>query len=138
MNSCSDREGTDKTGRHTDDSHVSTFVSTGTLALRATLRRFIDVWDARMSSSSTPSASSDPVLGRFVEVWLLGMPGTFTDGMLVRVGEHRYEQASGRPLDAAAPPFPFTKVAVKLTTWGDWKQAHPDSDVYAGSGRAAP
>lgn len=50
-------------------------------------------------------------------------------GLLVRAGEHRYRQSSRRPLEADAPPFPYRVVEVQRTTWGEWRAAHPDTDV---------
>lgn len=50
-------------------------------------------------------------------------------GMLVTAGGHRYRQASGQPLQADAPPFPYQVVAVEKTTWAEWRAAHPDTDV---------
>jgi hypothetical protein len=49
--------------------------------------------------------------------------------MLLRHGRHRYEAKTGQPVEANSPPFPFEVVEVELTTWGEWRAAHPDTDV---------
>jgi hypothetical protein len=55
--------------------------------------------------------------------------------MLVRVGTHRYYLTTGRPMDGLASPFPYRTVTTELTTWQEWRAAHPDTDVYLGGGR---
>jgi hypothetical protein len=42
----------------------------------------------------------------------------------------------GRMFPQESDEIPFAEVAVEKLTWGEWKQAHPDSDVY--TGRTAP
>ena len=53
-------------------------------------------------------------------------------GMLVRAGQYRYRQTSGRSIDPDAPAFPFAGVVVEKTTWAEWRAAHPDTDVSEG------
>jgi hypothetical protein len=54
---------------------------------------------------------------------------TESDGMLVKVGKHRYTQRTGRPVSPGAPGFPYQVVEVEKTTWAEWRAAHPDTDV---------
>lgn len=70
--------------------------------------------------------------GRTEPLDLAGGGYTAADGMLVRVGGHRYTQRTGRPVDHDAPPFPYTEVAVERTTWGAWRAAHPDTELSVG------
>jgi Protein of unknown function (DUF3179) len=54
--------------------------------------------------------------------------------MLVRVGAHRYQLKTGQPMEGQSPEFPYEELDVRLTTWEEWRSAHPDTDVYYGSG----
>jgi hypothetical protein len=76
-----------------------------------------------------------------------GWQGQFERGkplgtMLLRVGSTWYRQDSGQPLaDNGDNPFPYTKTDFMRTTWKDWFDEHPDTDVYVGeisSERANP
>lgn len=49
--------------------------------------------------------------------------------MLLRHGKHRYQLKSEQAVDPAAPPFPFQSVQAELTTWGKWREAHPDAEL---------
>lgn len=49
--------------------------------------------------------------------------------LLLRHGKHRYQLKTGKAVESDAPPFPFEGVEVELTTWGEWRAAHPDTDV---------
>lgn len=55
-----------------------------------------------------------------------------SDGMLLRIGRYRYSQKSGLPIGAGDPPFPYAAIDVEDTTWGEWRKAHPDSDIVVG------
>jgi hypothetical protein len=53
--------------------------------------------------------------------------------MLLRVGSEHYRQDSGLPLaDDGLAVFPYADLEFDRTTWGRWREAHPDSDVYVG------
>ena len=53
--------------------------------------------------------------------------------MWLRVGEHRYWQDSGLPVDSDVPmPFPYAEIEHMRTTLPQWLNLHPDSDVVLG------
>ena len=52
--------------------------------------------------------------------------------MLLRDGRHRYQMKTGQAWNPDTPPFPYENVAVVLTTWGEWRSAHPDTDLILG------
>jgi Protein of unknown function (DUF3179) len=52
--------------------------------------------------------------------------------MLLQIGSTRYWQDTGKALEDEAAPFPFTDAAFTRTTWRQWHDAHPDTDVYVG------
>jgi hypothetical protein len=53
--------------------------------------------------------------------------------MLLRVGSDYYRQDSGLPLaEAEVARFPYVDLEFERTTWGNWREAHPHSDVYVG------
>jgi hypothetical protein len=62
----------------------------------------------------------------------LSQGGLVTGSMVLRAGGRRYRQDSGAALDPDAPPFPYAAYPREETTWGQWRRAHPDSDVYLG------
>jgi hypothetical protein len=68
--------------------------------------------------------------------------GWFTGSMLLRVGSSWFRQDTGQPLaNHAEKPFPYTKYQFERTTWKQWRDARPDTDVYVGeisSERAKP
>ncbi len=67
----------------------------------------------------------------------LSQGGLVTGSMVLRAGGHAYRQDSGAPLDPNDPPFPYAAYPEEVTTWGEWRQAHPDTDVYLGPGEEA-
>jgi hypothetical protein len=77
---------------------------------------------ARGFTSADRKASLDLAVGGWLN------EGGVND-LLVRHGKHRYQLKTGKAVEANAPPFPFEAVEVELTTWGEWRAAHPDTDV---------
>jgi hypothetical protein len=68
----------------------------------------------------------------------LAFGGWYRGQMYVRANEdHVYCLNGLRSVDPAAPPFPFEQVSFERTTWGAWRQAHPDTDVYVAPPRSA-
>jgi hypothetical protein len=63
-----------------------------------------------------------------------GMTGEIDGGnLLLRRGAWHYRQDTTAPLDDNAPPFPYAKATTfERTTWKQWRQAHPDTDLYVG------
>jgi hypothetical protein len=58
--------------------------------------------------------------------------------MILGVGGRTFEQDTGRPLDGDTDrPFPYAAVPAVRTTWGEWRTAHPDTDLRA-NGRLYP
>jgi hypothetical protein len=54
-------------------------------------------------------------------------------GLVLRVGAAYYRQATGAPPNGTtATPFPYAAADFERTTWGRWRAAHPDTDVYVG------
>lgn len=52
-------------------------------------------------------------------------------GMLLHVNEVFYSQETGENLSAEDDaPIPYPEWPHARTTWGSWRMAHPDSDVY--------
>jgi hypothetical protein len=64
-----------------------------------------------------------------LEVRVAGKDGK---SMFLAVGGHHYREDTLEPLEAGAPPFPYRRYAWERTTWGAWKQAHPDTDICLG------
>jgi hypothetical protein len=58
--------------------------------------------------------------------------GLIWGGMLLRWDGRAYRQETQEPLNPKAPAFPYPKYPNELTTWGAWRRAHPDTDVYLG------
>jgi Protein of unknown function (DUF3179) len=71
---------------------------------------------------------------RPLEVAVAGWSGHYDEGgMVLRVGTACYRQDTGAPLaDDSGPPFPYARGEYERTTWGHWREEHPDTDVYAG------
>lgn len=70
--------------------------------------------------------------GPLLEVTLGGLSGVYHH-MLLRVGRQRYDQTTLMPLNGSEQPFPYASYPYLVTTWGQWRQAHPDTDAYAGA-----
>jgi hypothetical protein len=76
-----------------------------------------------------------PSRGRPLDVTVGGSDSCRPRKMLlgVKSARTRYWQDTGLPLDDdAASPFPYARTESVRTTWGEWRQAHPDTDVYVG------
>jgi hypothetical protein len=55
------------------------------------------------------------------------------DAMLLRVDGVFYRQDTGKSkLDGDRGNFPYAPLPFERTTWGAWKAAHPDTDVFTG------
>jgi len=61
------------------------------------------------------------------------MSGGYVDGLLLRVGDRFYHQRDDSTLDKSpGGAFPYRAFAFQETTWKQWRDAHPDTDVYVG------
>jgi hypothetical protein len=82
---------------------------------------------------------TEPRGGGPLEVAGGGWIGRYEEGcMLLRIGPDRYRQDTGLPLAKGAPPFPYARAEFVRTTWKQWREAHPDTDVYVGEPPSAP
>lgn len=54
--------------------------------------------------------------------------------MILQINGHFYYQQSGAPVDASktVPPIPLRRLAPTRTTWAEWAERHPGTDVYLG------
>ncbi|HKI30968.1 MAG TPA: DUF3179 domain-containing (seleno)protein [Gemmataceae bacterium] len=62
----------------------------------------------------------------------LSQGGLRAGGMVLKSGGYAYRQDSATALDPGSPPFPYSFYPGEETTWGEWRGAHPDTDVYGG------
>ena len=53
--------------------------------------------------------------------------------MMLRMGNKFYWQESGKASVPGAPELPCRSLPFQRTTWGEWKKAHPDTDVFTGA-----
>ncbi|HZU37140.1 MAG TPA: DUF3179 domain-containing (seleno)protein [Gemmataceae bacterium] len=63
----------------------------------------------------------------------IGFGGRFRGHLMIKAGGARYDQATLMPVMPGMPRFPYGTVPFLITTWGEWKKAHPDTDLYLGS-----
>jgi hypothetical protein len=68
----------------------------------------------------------------------LEMGGLDPKGLLLAVGRHRYREDTLEPLEESSPAFPYQRHAWERTTWGAWKKAHPDTDIFLSWGTGSP
>ena len=57
----------------------------------------------------------------------------FRDGqMILGIGDAYYEHSSGAPIEPrpGTPSFPYEGYPWIRTTWKEWKQQHPETDIY--------
>ncbi len=63
----------------------------------------------------------------------LGVGGLREGGMVLKSGGHIYRQETGAPLEPNLARLPYDAYPGVTTTWGAWRCAHPDTDVYLGA-----
>ena len=70
----------------------------------------------------------------------INLAGLYGHEMVLKVGENLYFQETGKPFDltASAEPLPYADFPSERTTWKEWRQRHPDSDVFIGLGGVGP
>jgi hypothetical protein len=66
------------------------------------------------------------------------MIGGFSDGLLLNIDGAFYRQSTGQALANDAEPIPYESLALEETTWGKWRAAYPNTDVYIGSNNLRP
>lgn len=53
--------------------------------------------------------------------------------MTLQVGNVRYAHATGKNLSSpGGAPLPYAEFPHERTTWGRWRKAHPETDIFAG------
>jgi hypothetical protein len=70
--------------------------------------------------------------GTGTEALPIGQAGLWNYQMVIQVGRDSYLQESGDPLDPEARPFPYQQYPSQRTTWREWRESHPETEVYAG------
>jgi hypothetical protein len=68
----------------------------------------------------------------------INLAGWLDGKMVLSAGKQVYVQESGKCLNPSGPPFPFAELPAERTTWKAWKEAHPDTTVYAGGAPLEP
>jgi hypothetical protein len=63
----------------------------------------------------------------------LGLGGYVPQQMLLRAEGVNYFEDSLLPVRVDDPPFPYQKVEFAYTAWMEWREAHPDTEVYVGT-----
>jgi len=76
-----------------------------------------------------------------MDIGVAGYDGRPDGGLLLRVGNDLYNQKTGKPLHKSwsfrSPhPFPFAARHFVRMSWKQWREKHPDTDVYDGQRRA--
>src|SRR5262249_13987536 len=69
----------------------------------------------------------------------VGVAGWMSNSLALRVGGEDYSQKTGRCLSRVwGGRIPYEEHPHVRTTWKEWRQAHPDTDVYVGPLAAGP
>ena len=53
-------------------------------------------------------------------------------GLLLLAPGGMFDQETGDSVNPGGPGLPFEQVPFVVTTWAEWKRAHPNTDVYVG------
>ena len=70
---------------------------------------------------------TDVITGKPLDIRM----GGYSGGMLLLVEGSFFQQESSQSLTPGLE-FPYRTMSYEETTWGSWKQAHPESEVYTG------
>jgi Protein of unknown function (DUF3179) len=70
----------------------------------------------------------------------VNLGGLYGRQMVVNVAGSLYLQDSGKPfeLGAGTPSLPYKNHPWVRTTWKEWREQHPETDVFVGLGRPGP
>jgi len=62
------------------------------------------------------------------------VPGLLNGEMIVKLGGSVYFHTTGMPVEPGKnpPPIPYSLLTPTRTTWKEWTQQHPATDVYVG------
>jgi hypothetical protein len=77
---------------------------------------------SRVFTSDTPGKPLDLIVGGQKEARLL-----------LKCGGHLYRQETSELVDKTGSIFPYREHPMTLISWGDWRRAHPQTDVYMGT-----
>lgn len=82
---------------------------------------------------------TDPKSTTKLDVFAGGTNPTRMSKLLLKVNGKLYWQDTGEPLEEKnKEPFPFKTIEYTLTTWGEWRQLHPDTIRFLGHGQFRP
>jgi hypothetical protein len=71
--------------------------------------------------------------GRAAAPLELDVGGWINKGMALHTGDADYSQETGECLShPSGPRIPYAQLPHERTTWGAWREAHPETDVYVG------
>ncbi len=62
----------------------------------------------------------------------IDLGGIWEERLLLKLGNVFYFQDSGGRTDGRAGPFPYPSHPFVQTSWKEWKEAHPETDVFVG------
>ena len=70
----------------------------------------------------------------------VNLGGLYGKEMVVKIGGVLYYQESGKPfeLGEGVPSLPYADHPWERTTWKEWRQRHPDTDIFIGLGGRGP
>ena len=70
----------------------------------------------------------------------IDLGGLYGREMVVKVGGVLYLQETGKPLELRTTDtsLPYANHPWERTTWKDWRQRHPDTEVFIGQGGRGP
>lgn len=73
--------------------------------------------------------TGDEKPGEPLELALLGM---YEGKLVLKTAGGAYYHADREPISPSMPKFPYGELAFVRTGWKQWKEAHPETDVYLG------
>jgi hypothetical protein len=70
----------------------------------------------------------------------VNLGGLYGGELVLKIGGVLYFQESGKPFEPAegAPSLPYADHPWERTTWKEWRQRHPETDVFIGLGGRGP
>jgi hypothetical protein len=80
-----------------------------------------------------------PAQDRPLDIAVGGADASRPRKMLLRAGSKLYWQDTRKALEGdPADSFPYTEIQFERTTWGQWRKAHPDTELYTGESVVRP
>jgi hypothetical protein len=62
----------------------------------------------------------------------VGQGGQFTDGLVIRYQGRFYSAKTGKPRSGDGPDLPLLRQAFEETTWKQWRDKQPTTEIYVG------